>query len=105
MRAHHSNTHSYVMWSVGIQSNRIDNNKNANLPARMQLVQCRERPEGTQLGLQVLIHALKIDLERLCLLNIYYPYFLMLLPKIPPPFHAIITSSSNKLHTSMNNHF
>ena len=29
----------------------------------------------------------------------------MPLPKIPPPFHAIITSSSNKLHASMNNHF
>ena len=43
---------------------------------------------------------------RLCLLNIYYPYFLMPLLEIPPPFHAIITSSSNMLHaSSMINHY
>ena len=47
----------------------------------------------------------KIDLERLCLLNIYYLHFIMPLPKIPPPFHAVITSSSNKLYASINNHF
>ena len=29
----------------------------------------------------------------------------MPLPKIAPSFYAIITSSSNKLHASMNNHF
>ena len=29
----------------------------------------------------------------------------MPLLKIPLPFHAIITLSSNKLHASMNNHF
>jgi hypothetical protein len=39
-------------------------------------------------------------------INIYCPHFLMPLPKIPSPFHAIVTSSSNKLHaSSMNNHF
>ena len=74
------------MWNVGIQSNEIDNNKNANPQARMQLVQCRERPKGTRLGLKSSYMYLKIDLGRLCLLNIYYPHFLMSLPKIPPPF-------------------
>ena len=29
----------------------------------------------------------------------------MSLPKIAPYFHAIITSTSNKLHASMNNYF
>jgi hypothetical protein len=48
---------------------------------------------------------LKIILGRLCLLKCITHIFLKLLPKIPPPFHAIITSSSNKLHASMNNHF
>ena len=75
MRAQHSNTHSYVMWSVGIQSNEIDNNKNANLPARMQLVQYKEWPKRTRLGLQVLIHALKNRFRKAMPIKYILPIF------------------------------
>ena len=75
MRAQHSNTHSYATWNVGIQFNGIDNNKNANLQARMQLVQCRERPEETRLGLQVLIHALKNRFRKAMPIKYILPIF------------------------------
>ena len=72
----------------------------------MHLMQCRERSEGTRLGLQVLIHALKNRFRKAMPIKYILPTFFVLLPKIPPSFYAIITSSTNMLYaSSMNNHF
>ena len=105
--AQHSDTHSCVMWNVGIQSNVIDNNKMQcyKLICNSCNVEKLTRSERTWIGLQVLIHALKDRFRKAMPIKYILPLFSYVFTQNSSPFHAIITSSSNMLHaSSMNNH-